>query len=131
MGERGRVTPRVVVESEEITALIIGTAVHVLGHFVSVAVHVGSRVTNWDGAVASAVTVLLEIASHSLDIRGTVGGVVIVDDLVTTEEEKSVGVVGEGIDSCEDTLQVDSIVRSAGVTTVERVQRSVDILLLD
>lgn len=119
--------PRVVVEGVEITALVIGTAVHVGGHLVSVAVDIGGRVADGNGSVASAISVLLEITSDGLDIWGTVGGVVIVDDLITTEEEERVGVVGKSIDSGEDALQINSVVRNCWVCSVKRVFRSVDI----
>ena len=39
--ERGWITPGVVVEGEEVAALVIGTTVHVLGHFQTVGVNVG------------------------------------------------------------------------------------------
>ena len=80
------ITPGVVVESEEVTALVIGTAVHVFGHLVSVGIDIGGRVPNRNSSVASAVSVLPEIASNGLDIRSTVGRVIAVDDLVTAEE---------------------------------------------
>lgn len=115
----GGIAPRVVVEGEEVTALIIGTAVHVSGHVVSVAVDIGSRVSDRDGSVAPAVTVLLEIASDGLDVWGTDGSSVIVDDLVTAVEEQSVGVRSEGINCSEDALKVDSVVRSCRASTVQ------------
>jgi hypothetical protein len=105
-----RVAPRVVVEGEEVAALVVGTAVHVLGSLVAVLADIGSRVTNGNGAVASVVAVLLEITSNGLNVRSAVGSVDVVDDLVTGEEKKSVGVVGECIDSSEQTLQVNSVV---------------------
>ena len=104
------VTPRVVVEGEEVAALVVGTAVHVLGSLVAVLTNISSRVADRDGTVASVVAVLLEIAGDGLDVRSAVGGVDVVDDLVTREEEKSVGVVGKCIDGSEETLQVHSVV---------------------
>jgi len=124
---RGRVTPRVVVESEKVTALVIGTAVHVLCHFVAVALNVGSGVANGNRAVATAANVLLQVTSDSLDIRSAVGGVVGVDDLVTREKEKSVGVACESVNSREQALQVHGVVRWSWIATVERVLGGVDI----
>lgn len=40
-GERGGIAPGVVVESEKITALVIGTAVHILSHLKTVGVDIG------------------------------------------------------------------------------------------
>lgn len=126
-GEGRGVTPRVVVECKEVAALVIGSAVHVLGSLVAVRADIGSGVANRNGTVASVVAVLLEITSDGLDVRSTIGSVAIVDDLVTGEEKKGVGVVGKGINSGEETLQVDGVVRDGGLIASDRVQGSVDI----
>lgn len=119
--EGRRVTPGVVVESVEVTALVVGTAVHVLGHFEAVALDISGGVTDGDLAVAAGANVLPQVTSDGLDVRGTVGGLVVVDDLVTGEEEESVVVVGESVNGGEQALKVVLVVGRAGVATVERV----------
>lgn len=124
---RRRVTPGVVVEGEEVAALVVGTAVHVCGHLVTVAVDISSGVADGDSTVATAVAVLLEVASDSLNVRSAVGGVVIVDDFVTGEEKEGVGVVGESVYCSEETLQVNSVVGRGRAGPVDGVLWSVDI----
>jgi hypothetical protein len=70
---------------------------------------------------------LLHVTSDGLDVRSAVAGVVIIDDLVTGEEEKSVGVSSESIDGREEALKVDVVVRGCGIGAVERVLWSVDV----
>ena len=110
LGEGRRVTPRVVVESVEVTALVVGTAVHVLGHLEAVALDIGGGVTNGDLAVATAANVLPQVTGDGLDVGCAVAGLVIVNDLVTGEEEKGVVVVGEGVNGGEQALEVDLVV---------------------
>ena len=110
LGEGRRVTPRVVVESIEVTALVVGTAVHVLGHLEAVALDIGGGVTNGNLAVATAANVLPQVTSDGLDVGRAVAGLVIVNDFVTGEEEKSVIVVGESVDGGEQALEVDLVV---------------------
>lgn len=126
-GEGRWVTPRVVVESEEITALIICTAVHVLGHLLTVGVDISSRVSDRDGTVSPASNVLSHITSDSLDIWCSWGGEIIVDNFVTGEESQCVGIVCEGIDGGEDVLEVNGVVGWVGIGSVEGVERCVDI----
>lgn len=127
LGEGGRVTPGVVVESVEVAALVVGAAVHVLGHLEAVAFDICCRVAHRDLPVASGADVLSQVAGDGLDVRGSRGGLVIVDDLVAREEEKGVVVVGESVNGGEQALEVDLVVRRAGVGAVERVLRGVDV----
>ena len=108
--EGRRVTPRVVVESVEVAALVVGTAVHVLGHLETVALDIGGGVTDGDLAVAAAADVLPQVTGDGLDVGRAVAGLVIVNDLVAGEEEQGVVVVGEGIDGGEQALEVDLVV---------------------
>ena len=126
-GEGRRITPGVVVEGKEITALIIGTTVHVLGHLLAVGVDISSRVSDGNGTVSAASDVLSHITSDGLDIWRSWGGKIIVDNLVTREESQGVGVVRKRIDRGEDVLEVNRVVRWVGIGSVERVERSVDI----
>lgn len=125
--ERGGVAPGVVVEGEEVTALIFGTAVHVLGHLQTVGVDIGSGVT--DGDLAQIVTSQerTDVTSDGLDVRSSGRGGTVVDDLVTGEEGQSVVVLGEHLDRGEDVLKVDVVVGSLGIGTVDGVPGSVDI----
>lgn len=43
LGKGGGITPGIVVEGEEVTALVIGTAVHIEGHLVTVGVDIGLK----------------------------------------------------------------------------------------
>lgn len=79
--ERRRITPRVVVEGEEIAALVLRATVHILSHFVSIALHICGRIADGNLSVPLETDVLLHIASRGLDVRRTVGVVVRVDDL--------------------------------------------------
>ena len=119
LGEGGRVTPGVVVESVEVAALVVGAAVHVLGHLEAVALDISSRVSNGNLAVAARANVLSQVAGDGLDVRGSRGGLVIVDDLVAREEKKGVVIVGESVNGGEQALEVDLVVRRARVATVE------------
>jgi hypothetical protein len=126
-GEGRWVTPRVVVESEEIAALIIGTTVHVLSHLLTVRVDISSRVSDGDGTVSTASDVLSHVTSDSLDIWRSWGGEIIINNLVTGEESQGVGVVCEGIDGGEDVLEVNGVVGWVGIGSIEGVEGSVDI----
>jgi hypothetical protein len=108
--EGRRVTPRVVVESVEVAALVVGAAVHVLGHLEAVALDIGGGVTDGDLAVATAADVLPQVTSDGLDVGRAVAGLVIVNDLVTGEEEEGVVVVCEGVNGGEQALEVDLVV---------------------
>ena len=120
--EGRRITPGVVVEGEEITALIVGSAVHVLGHLQTVGVDISSGVSNGDLTVSTAPNVLPHITSDGLDIWCSGSGGVIVDNLVTGEESQGVCVVCECIDGREDVLEVDGVVGWCGGGTVEGIE---------
>lgn len=121
------IAPRVIVEGEEVAALVVGTAVHVSGHLVAVGVNIGGGVSNWNGSVASAVTVLLHVTGDGLDVWCAVGCVVVVDDLVTGEEKESVAVASESIHGCKDALKIDGVVGLGRRGTVDGILWSVDI----
>jgi len=67
------------------------------------------------------------ISGDSLDVRSSAGGGVVVDDLVAGEEGQGVGVVGKGVHGSKDVLEVLGVVRDKGRSTVEGVERGVDI----
>ena len=90
LGEGRGITPRVVVESVEVTALVVGAAVHVLGHLEAVALDIGGRVSNGNLAVAARANVLSQITGDGLDVRSSGGGGVVVNDLVAGEEKEKV-----------------------------------------
>jgi len=125
--ERGGVTPGVVVEGEEVTALVVATAVHVLGHLQTVGIDIGSGVTDRDLAQLVAREERTDVTSDSLDVGSSLGGGAIVDHLVTGEEGQGVVVLGERLDGGEDVLKVDVVVRRLGLGTVEGVLGGVDI----
>lgn len=106
----GWVTPGVVVEGVEVAALVIGTTVHVRSHFEAIALHIRSRITNRDGAVAPATDVLPHVTSDGLDVWCAVGVVIGVDDFVSREEQQSVGILCERVDCGEETLEVYIVV---------------------
>lgn len=108
--ERRWVTPGVVVESEEVTALVGSTAVHIFGHLQTVGVDVSSRVTDGNLTQFASTQVRAKITSDSFDVRSSLGRWAIVDDLVTGEEGEGVVVLGEHVYSGEDVLQVDIVV---------------------
>lgn len=126
-GESRRITPRIIVESEEVTALIIGTAVHVLSHLHAVLGNISSRVSDRNLSVSSASNVLSHITSNSLDILCSSSGRSIVDDLVSGEEGEGVGVPCESINGSEDVLKVHRVVGRSWVGTVQGVVGAVDI----
>lgn len=76
-----RIAPRVVVEGEEVAALVVGAAVHVRRCVVAVARHVGRRVAHGDTAEVLLGEVGLDVARRRFDVGGVVGVVVGVDDL--------------------------------------------------
>lgn len=126
-GEGRRITPGVVVERKEITALIRGTAVHVLGHLETVRIDIRGRVSNGNLAVSTSGDVASHVTGDGLDVGSAGGGGIIVDDLVSGEEGQHVGVVGKRIDGRKDVLEVDGVVRGVGIGTIERVQGRVDV----
>ena len=122
-----RVAPRVVVETEEVAASGIVTTVHVVGHLVAVALDISGRVTDRNLAETASVHVGLDVTGDSLDVRSTVGGLVVVDDLVGGEEQQGVVVLCEHLDGSEDALQVDLVVRLLGLGTVDGVLGGVEV----
>ncbi|KAL2288563.1 hypothetical protein FJTKL_03925 [Diaporthe vaccinii] len=100
------VAPRVVVEGEEVGTGAVVSAVEVLELLDDVLGDIGGRVAGGDGAVAAGVDVVLDVTGDGADVGGGAGRLLVVDDLVTAEEEQGVGVVGEGVDSREHGLQV-------------------------
>ena len=64
----GRITPRVVIESKEITSLIISAAVHILGSLVTVGCHVRSGIAYRNLSVTTVSDVLLHVTSDSFYI---------------------------------------------------------------
>ncbi len=109
-GKSRRVTPRVIVESKEVSSFISSAAVHVVGSFETVIVDVCSGISNRDGPVTTSTNVLLHVTRYSLDIRSTRTSVDAVDILVSRKEQKCVVVFLELIDGGEDVLQVDMVV---------------------
>jgi hypothetical protein len=125
LGEGRWVAPRVIVEGEEITTLVIGTAVHVLSHLHAVLGHISSGISNRDLAVSTASQVLSHVTGNSLDVLGSGGRSSIVDDFVGGEECKSVGVAGEGINGSKNILKVYGVVRWCWVGPVDGVERAI------
>ena len=89
--------------------------------------NVCSRVTDRNGSVTPATNVFLHISNDSFDIWSTIGVVHIVDDFITGEESKSIGVIGELVNSGKDGLKVNTVVRFFGFVSVERVERGIGI----
>ena len=126
-GEGVGVAPRVVVEGVEVGADGVLTAVHVGGHLVAVGLNVSSAIADGDLAELASVHVGLDVTGDGLDERSAVSGRVIVDDLVSREEEQGVGVRSELLNGREDALEVDLVVGDLGRSTVDRVLGSVDV----
>ena len=126
-GEGRGVAPGVVIESEEVRALVITSAVHVLGHLETVGVDVGGGVSNRNLTELVAGQERAHVTGDGLDIGGGLGGGAVVDNLVTGEEGKGVVVLGELLHGSEDVLQVDIVVGGLGVLTVEGVLGGVDV----
>lgn len=116
-----RVAPGIIVDRIEIAALVIGSTVHVFGHQLLVGLNICSGITNGNLAIASASNVLLHIPCRCLHVRSNIGVTGIVDDFVSGQEGESVGVVCKRIDSREDTLEVDTVVRGRGICSVKGV----------
>ena len=110
-GGKGRwITPGVIVESEEVSSLVVSAAIHVVSSFETVVINVCGRVSNRNRAVTTTANVLLHITRYSLDPWGSCTSVDVVDDFVSGEEQKSVIVLLELINGGKDVLQVDMVV---------------------
>lgn len=123
----GGIAPAVVVEGEEVTAFIVGTAVHVLGGFDTVVIDVCGGVTDRDTAIASVADILLHVSCNSLDVGSGVGGWDVVDEFVAGEEQKSVVILLELVDCGEDVLEIDMVVGLGGFVTSDGVFGGVDV----
>jgi hypothetical protein len=125
-----RITPGVVVEGEEIAALLVWPAVHVAGHLESVAVDIGCRVSNGNLAIFAGLDIRSDITRYGLDVRGSKRRRIVIDDLVGRVEEQRIVVLGECINCGKDELKVDFVIRHLNrrhVVSVERVLGTVDI----
>ena len=122
-----RVAVRVVVESKEVAASRVVTAVHVVSHLVTVGLDVGSRVADGDLAEPASVHVRLDVTGDGLDVGRAVGGLVVVDDLVGREEQQGVVVLCKHLDGSEDALQIHLVVRLLGVGSVDGVLGGVEV----
>jgi hypothetical protein len=120
--ERGRVAPRVVVEGEEVGALVVGAAVEVKGLGLDVLGDISGRVSDRNLASLAVGDVLLHVTGDSLDVRSRVGVGLVVDDLVTGEEDEQVAVVGKSIDGGKDVLEIDVVVRTVEGLSVLAVE---------
>jgi hypothetical protein len=127
LGEGGRVAPGVIIKGKEVATDSIITAVHVRSHLVAVRLDISSRVSNRNLSESTSVNVGLDITSHSLDVRRTVGGGIVVDDLVGGKEKQSVVILGELLNGGEDALQVLVVVRRLRLIAPDGVERRVDV----
>ena len=126
-GVRAVTAPFVVVEGEEVTTLLITTAVEVVGRLVTICLDVSGRVPNGDWAVVMSLDVGPHVTLDSLGIRSSRGGGIAVDDLVSGEEEQGVVVLLEHVDGGKDALKVDIVVGRLGGVSVDRVIARVDV----
>lgn len=126
-GEGRGITPGVVVKGEEVTTLVVGTAVHVLGHLETVGVNIGGGVTDGHLTELTGAEESAHITGDGLNVRSGLRGGAVVDNLVTGEEGKGVIVLSELLHGCEDVLEVDIVVGDLGFSTVEGVLGSVDV----
>ena len=78
-------------------------------------------------AITTAANELSHITSDGLHIWCSGSSTIIIDNLVAREESQCVGVVCERIDGSEDVLQVYGVVGWCWGSSVERVERCVDI----
>ena len=106
----GGIAPRIVVEREEVAALVVGTAVHVVGGLDTVVIDISGGVANRDLAVFAVANVLLQVTSDGFDVWCRVGRLNAVDDFVSGEEKQSVTVGLEYIDRGEETLKIFGVV---------------------
>ena len=110
LGEGRGVAPGVVVEGEEVRALVVRAAVEEEGLLLDVLGDIGGGITDRDLTGRPVANVALHVTGNSLDVSGCAGVVALVDDLITGEEEEKVAVVVERVDCGEDRLEVDIVV---------------------
>lgn len=110
LSEGRGITPRVIVESEEIAANGIGSTVEVSELLINILSHISCSISYWNLTVSSVGDVVFHVAVQGLDVWCGNSVIWLVDDLVTINHEKKVGVVGECIDSGEDALKVILVV---------------------
>lgn len=120
-------TPGVVVEGEEVASLGRSTTLHVKSRLIAILCHVCGRITNRDRTIFPACDVLLHVAGDGFDVWSAIASGDVVDDLVAREEEKSVVVLGERVNSGENILQIYIVVGRAGTHAVERVAVRIDV----
>ena len=104
-----------------ITALVIGSAIHVVGHDFLILCHICSGIPNWDSSVTPAANILFHISRDGFHVRCAVCVGDIINDFVAGKESESVRVIGEGINGSKDTLQVHAVVRFFWLFSIQRV----------
>jgi hypothetical protein len=128
--EGGRIAPGVVVESEEVTADIGATAVHILGHLETVRIDISGRVSDRNASVRAGFDVLLHVTRDGLYVGSGEGSIRAVENLVGRVVQEGVVVLGKSVNSGKDALKIDIVVRPENgrrVLAVERVVGSVDV----
>lgn len=125
--EGGVIAPGVVIESEEVTSLVVSTAVHVVGGLDTIVINISSRIADRDLAVFAVANVLLHVASDSFDVWRRSGSWNAVDIFVPREEEQGVAVSLECINGGEDALQIFGVVRIGWGVLIDGVLRRIDI----
>lgn len=99
-----------------------------MGSLHAVGGNIGGGVSDGDLSEFASLDVVSHITGDGLDVRSRLVGVLlVVHDLVTREESEGVVVLGEHLDSGEDTLDVGGVVRRTGLGTVDGVLGVVDI----
>lgn len=115
-------------KSEKVTALIIGTAVEVVGSLHAILTNIGSRIANRNLAVVARADVLSHVTSGGLDVRSGFDRLgLVVDNFIPREESECVRVLDKLINGSEDTLEVDIVVRWGRLVSVNRVTRVIDV----
>lgn len=89
--------------------------------------NIGSRVTDRNLAIVAFANVLFDIPCYGLDVRSSVTGRDVVDQLVAGEEQKKIIVFLELVHGGKHVLQVGGIVRLSGFVSADGVFRGVDI----
>lgn len=130
LGEGRGIAPGVIIESEEVRALVIRATVEEQSLLLDVLGNIGGGVTDRNGTRGLVANEALHVTGDGLDVSGSAGVVALVDDLISGEEQEKVVVVVERLDRGKDRLKVDVVVRTvkSGIgLTVEGVIRSVGI----